>query len=245
LDFCKGIGLLDSVGNKLTLPVSGSLSQDCEIGDLAAAMRPLLLAEPPETLWNTSERGKDVVRGIAWFCMQDAWTGAFSWDGANGVEDLQSHEFAGEPVDWVIKNKIQWRYFVRWSTFLGFGAGNSGAVMLDVTPLVLMTIEESELDLRAWVPFVDVREDISKRLPTLDGGALSNAVAGRMTEGALHLSEGRVSPALSFALLSLADAGTLEFEELADSTVQRYQLTDPDAADGGQWLSHIKMRASS
>ena len=132
------------------------------------------------------------------------------------VEDLFTDQFRGQ--DKLIQNDIRWGGFRDWALFLGIAWGTPrDRIQLDPTEAI-----SGKLD-KIWgrgeeVTATQFRKKAGAEFPFLDGGTaqkriLENAVAGKIQ----HISESEFSPAISLAILRLAENKKITIESRSDA----------------------------
>jgi hypothetical protein len=186
---------------------------------LSAWVRTLMLECDATQLWKSGKRGQDLVRAVAWFMMQDAWSNPFGWDGPTSCFGLQQSQFGGGEDDrwWVVKNSTQWRLFARWAKFLGFAGGTSKALILDPTDPIEFAIRAQGARPGVPLPLPDVLDGVVEQLPVLDGGVLQQAVMKKLPSPPPSAEGEALSSALSHALGRLEKRGFLSLEFKGDA----------------------------
>ncbi len=165
-----------------------------------------------EDLWDVSDeepnnRGaRDLVRALSWLMLIEVEGPPWSWVGARSAQQEQADRMSLP----VVRNETRWPTFVRWAHYLGFCAVATGySVMPDPTVAVDRSLS-SQLHGRGFQPLEEVLTELAVSLPFLDGGVVNRAMRERYE---IRWDDDALSPALTLALLRLAAAGHLAFDE--------------------------------
>ncbi|MEV5412982.1 protein DpdG [Thermopolyspora sp. NPDC052614] len=241
VDTLQELGILEKSGDEIKLSVEHQELAGATLRTFLDRLRMACLAtKHNDGLLGESDRGAlDLTRALAWFLTQDPMGRPLGWA---EVQVLQSS------VDWpsglVFSNDTRWVRFTHWAPALGFSAqstlfGNDVARTLipDCTAAVRATCE------RLWptgarLQAEDFVAHLAAELPVLPEGEYARQL------GLSASDPRRLSPVLSFALLSGRDEGWISLIRRQDSQ-RDVVLVDADRIDRAQRVTDIEVHGSN
>lgn len=182
--------------------------------------------------WESDAGAADFLRLLSWWLMQDLYAFKGTLENVDTEARTQANDDhvtvanVGSLPRWdrITPNATRWSNFVRWCTFLGFGRYlNLGERIFFVDPTVALRFVVDEMDPREW-PIEDFLREIAGKLPCVDSGSVCEDVKRYMKPQSAvmkRMEDGRVSSALSHALLRLDDEGLLELINRSDAPSTR------------------------
>lgn len=216
-----GLFTEDASGIHLNLASKRGTTLDELTDRLSAVCRQLVLQDQHcLPLWGSSEdptesgvgRAADFARGLSWALAQDIYNLP---SGAEEIETLDRAQVVAPRV--IFLNKTRWPGLRPWARYLGFGRGDDNNFLFDPTEAVseelpnILGIGET----MAAELFLD---ELSARLPVLDGGAYRREVEVNLSDETWRRpADGHVSMSLSMALRRLDLNGTVVLETKADA----------------------------
>src|SRR5690606_34952850 len=118
------------------------------------------------------------------------------------------------------QNDTRWSGYASWATFLGFGRSESGKAtggfISDPTVAIRHQVADM-LPAKREMPMTDFLNELSRRIPVLDGGDYRRQVEEKLKPDKWRApGPHEVSTSLSRALLRLDKAGEIQLEKRAD-----------------------------
>ncbi|MBO3752586.1 hypothetical protein J5X84_41595 [Streptosporangiaceae bacterium NEAU-GS5] len=232
--------LTTSSGSLSLTPAASEIRID-DYGAFCDLLRTAVLSgERNEGLGATREgRGpREFVRALCWFLCRDPLDDPVSW---TEVSRTQSQSgivaFPALPGLSPFANGNRWNRFVYWALALGFAefavSGTQGQrIIPDCTRAVARSIRK-RWPVGAQIDGHEVVATVLSELPVLPGGTYSRDLGLAQPD--------RLSPALSFALLSATDRGWIELQQPSDAPRDIFAV-DPDVAGGARRITYVVVR---
>ena len=180
-----------------------------------AIMRSVFAKTTAETIWQETSDGAlvltggvDLVRALAWFLTFDAFEGPYTLKGE--IDERQVRELRAK----VIVNDARWLPFARWANYLGFALLSGNRLAVDPTRAVstlLVAHSQEKGGKGKWISADQFLALVATELPVLDGGRFRESVLER--QGSRTDSDGRLSSAMTVAILVLKELDAIEIEE--------------------------------
>ena len=186
----------------------------------------------------------DLTRGAAWLLAQNLDVRLTTYRQA---ESLAGKQLGNAQL--VLQNDTRWKPLVDWMLFLGLGLKgpdetprvneeNPSVLIIDPTEAISDLLPEIFSD-DSELPQGDFLHGLGKLLPVLDGGAYRQEIEKRMTAQWSCPAKGRLSPALSRALLRMESVRKLKLLEKSDAGQGR---SDAAAAPIELWFGAKETR---
>jgi hypothetical protein len=219
----RDIGLLDRSGSRRTtdqaadwaLQEQARSQRDGWYADpvrFRVLVRRALLAKAVDDI-TAGETPSDVAVGLAWLLALDP-VRPLSWAYSDGPERALNDQNMRS----YIAGPDQWRPFLRWAVALGCAefsqVGNRRLILLDPTAAVA---EELPPIPRAGVLARVFYAAVTKELPVLDGGRISDFMREKRGEFADCRGDAMVGPAFSLALQRLQGQGVIDLHQEGDA----------------------------
>jgi hypothetical protein len=232
-DLCSiGVLVEDAAGMRLS---ETAAAQPTNVATIRAC---LFDAVDATSLWELADDGKlpleggrDLVRGLAWFCALDVPNGPYAYVG--GIDELQQRELAAE----VIATPERWLVFARWGAYLGLTRSEIKRVSPDPSR-ALREVLRMASGASPWNPtqFLDL---VAGQLPVLDGGRFAQAIAVRRGPAEADRSQGAdVSSGLAFALMTLEKEGSIRMERSTGDAKKLRLPHELGACSAVLWKEH-------
>jgi hypothetical protein len=175
-------------------------------------VRRALLAKAVDDI-AAGETPSDVAVGLAWLLAQDPARPL-----AHAYRDGPEVALNAQNMRPYIVGPDQWRPFRRWAVALGCAeysqVGSRRLVLLDPTAALA---EELPLIPRAGVPATAFCAAVTRDLPVLDGGRISDFMREKRGEFADPRGDAMIGPAFSLALRRLQGLGVIDLHREADA----------------------------
>lgn len=187
-------------------------------------------------LWSTAGSA-DLVRGLAWWMSQDAWTAP------SAVKEwlsLEARQVRRADLR-VVNNDVRMARLREWAVFLGFAWGGKDRLVLDPTCAVGRALPAVLPEAGREISFAEFLQRLATRLPVLDGGVYRLEVEGRLSEGAWSKApDFWVSSTLARALRGLHQAGRIQLTPKPDAG-DAMRIPSRDGSNAKPWLvvSHV------
>lgn len=248
IDGLREIDLVGSDGSKLFVvdPKRDAVNSAASDHEVLRIVRGAVFASPRLTWsrendrWNT--RGaNDFLRAACWFLSQDPLGAPFAFGrkgSASDAERIQRQQFARGTA--VVTNETRWADFERWACALGLGRRISLRNVFFLSPDPTDAIAEElvkVLDPGEWYSIDEVMDRLAEPLPILGTGVLRSQMLELIQAAPEGLSQRTVDPALSQAIIILAERRFLEFHALSDALEQRLLWDRPDP----QSITHLRL----
>ncbi len=234
-------GVLTAGSDSLTLTPAASTIRVDDYGAFCDLLRAAVLSgERNEGLGTTREgRGpREFVRALCWFLCRDPLDEPVSWAEVSRAQSQSGiAAFPALPGLSPIMNSNRWNRFVYWALALGFAevaisASEGRRIIPDCTRAVGRTIRK-RWPVGKQIDGHEVAATVLREIPVLPGGAYSRDLGLPQPD--------RLSPALSFALLSAADRGWIELQQPSDAPRDVFAV-DPDVAGGARRITYVAVR---
>ncbi|HUZ55201.1 MAG TPA: protein DpdG [Streptosporangiaceae bacterium] len=219
----RDIGLLDRLGNTRTsdqaadwaLSEPARSQRDEWYADpvrFRVLVRRALLAKAVDDI-TAGATPSDVAVGLAWLLAQDPVRPLLRAYGDGPERALNDQK-----LDSYITGPAQWRPFLRWAVALGCAefsqVGNRRLVLPDPTAALA---EELPPIQPAGLPARDFYAAVTRELPVLDGGRISDFMRAERAECADPRGDAMIGPAFSLALRRLHGQGVIDLRREADA----------------------------
>jgi hypothetical protein len=223
----RDIGLLDRSSGTRTTDQEADWGLEEQVGSqrdewyadptrFRVLVRRALLAKAVDDVAE-GETPSDVAVGLAWLLAQDP-VRPLPWAYGDGPE----RSLNDQNMRPYIVGPTQWRQFLRWAVALGCAeysqAGSRRLILLDPTAALaeeLPPIPRVGVSARAFCAAV------TKELPILDGGQISDFMRAKRGECADPRGDAMVGPAFSLSLRRLQGQGVIDLHREADA---RYRV---------------------
>lgn len=193
-----------------------------------------LWAEGAEVTEDGTGRTADFVRSLSWALAQDIYNLP---TGADEIEALDQGQIVSP--GFIFLNKTRWPGLRVWARYLGFASGDDANLLFD--PTIAVRDELPHIlgpgETMAAPIFI---EELSLRLPMLDGGSYRKEVEARLRSDVWRAPpEGHLSMSLSMALRRLDLDGVIVLETKADTGA----VVKLSGRDFRTWASftHVRM----
>jgi hypothetical protein len=171
---------------------------------------------------STDGLASDLTRGTAWLLAQNL--------DVRLATHRQAESLAGKQLgnsQLVLQNDTRWKPLVDWMLFLGLGLKgpeetprvteeNPSVLFIDPTEAISDLLPEIFAD-DLELPQGDFLHALARMLPVVDGGAYRQELEKQMTSQWSGPAKGRLSPALSRALLRLESSRKIKLLEKSDA----------------------------
>jgi len=219
----RDIGLLDRLGSTRTTDQAAAWAlreptrsqRDEWYADpvkFRVLVRRSLLAKAVDDI-AAGEVPSDVAVGLAWLLAQDPVRPL-----SRAYGDGPERALKDQKLDSYISGPDQWRPFIRWAVGLGFAelsqVGSRRLILPD--PTVALAEELPPIP-AAGVPARDFYAAVTKELPVLDGGRISEFMRAERAECADPRGDAMVGPAFSLALRRLERERVIGLRREADA----------------------------
>jgi len=234
-------GVLDAISGSLTLTEQGKKLTLENYETFCHLLRTAVLSAERNTGIGTTREGRgprEFVRALSWFLCRDPLAESVSWTEVSKAQSQpDTVPFPSLPGLLPIANSNRWNRFTYWALALGFAEiavlGSEGRrIIPDCTRAVGHTIR-SLWPVGTQVDGHEAVAAVLSGLPVLPGGAYSRALG--------FPEPSRLSPALSFALLSAADRGWIELARPSDAPRDIFAV-DPDAPGGVRRITYLVVK---
>jgi hypothetical protein len=222
----RDIGLLKRVGNEptndqasdWTLQEPVRSQRDEWYADpirFRVLVRRLLLAKAVDDI-AADETPSDVAVGLAWLLSQDP-VRPLSQNYGDSL-DGPERKLTDQKLDSYIARPEQWRAFHRWAVALGCAeysqVGNRRLILPDPTAALA---EELPSIPSAGMPARDFYAAVTKELPVLDGGRVSDFMRAERAKCADPRGDAMIGPTFSLALRRLQKQGLIDLGPESDA----------------------------
>jgi hypothetical protein len=249
IDLLVEFGILTEVQGRLRLPrgaapnpKAGPDVPDAEILGrlvLTSFLDPQNNGITEEELWASDQGSRDFTRGIAWFLMQDPWTGPYVYEGRGGIGEAQNDQLRADErrKQPLFSTSIRWDAFSRWAVFTGLARKDMVGLIPDPTTAIADVLSQHTPGSRRAGQFLS---GLATSLPVVDGGSYWRAVEARRSSEAPFRRDHSLSPSLTHSLLRLRDRGLISLENRADAP-DKVALARVNEEARREVVSHIRV----
>lgn len=248
IDLLVEFGILNVVQGRLRLLVGASPDAKSDPDADAETLGRLVLASlldpqnnglTEEELWASDQGSRDFTRSIAWFLMQDPWTGPYVYDGRGGIgeaqnEQLRADERRKQPL---FSTAIRWDAFSRWAVFTGLARKDMIGLIPDPTSAIADLLAQHPPERLRAAQFLN---GLAAALPVIDGGSYWRAVEARRSSEAPFRRDHSLSPSLTHSLLRLRDRGLISIEK-QDDAPDKVALARVNEEARREVFSHVRV----